>query len=129
MLQFMGLQRVGHHLAIDQQLGEKSSLISSLNFKVRMSRGFQFSSVAQSCPTLCDPMNRSMTGLPAHHQLSEFTQTHVHRVGDAIQPSHPLSARGFSHYRIKTLHGSGDQYLFNDIIFNKFLILAFCLFP
>src|SRR5574338_669300 len=46
-----------------------------------------FSSVAQSCPTLCDPMNRSMPGLPVHHQLPEFTQTHVHRVGDAIQPS------------------------------------------
>src|SRR5574337_1050241 len=50
----------------------------------------QFSSVAQSCLTLCDPMNRSMPGLPVHHQLPEFTQTHVHRVGDAIQPSHPL---------------------------------------
>ena len=52
----------------------------------------QFSSVAQSCPTLCDPMNRSTPGLPVHHQLPEFTQTHVHRVGDAIQPSHPLSS-------------------------------------
>ena len=50
----------------------------------------QFSSVAQSCLTLCDPMNSSMPGLPVHHQLPEFTQTHVHRVGDAIQPSHPL---------------------------------------
>ena len=52
----------------------------------------QFSSVAQSCPTLCDPMNRSMPGLPVHHHLPEFTQTHVHRVRDAIQPSHPLSS-------------------------------------
>ena len=50
----------------------------------------QFSSVAQSCPTLCNPMNRSTPGLPVHHQLLEFTQTHVHRVGDAIQPCHPL---------------------------------------
>ena len=50
----------------------------------------QFSSVAQSCLTLCDPMNRSMPGLPVHHHLPEFTQTHVHLVGDAIQPSHPL---------------------------------------
>ena len=49
-----------------------------------------FNSVAQSCPTLCDPMNHSTPGLPVHHQLPEFTQTHVHRVGDAIQPSHPL---------------------------------------
>ena len=48
----------------------------------------QFSSVAQSCPTLCYPMNRSMPGLPVHHQLPELTQTHVHRVGDAIQASH-----------------------------------------
>ena len=52
----------------------------------------QFSSVTQSCPTLCDPMNRSTPGLPVHHQLPEFTQTHVHRVGDAIHPSHPLSS-------------------------------------
>ena len=50
----------------------------------------QFSSVAQSCPILCNPMNHSTPGLPVHHQLQEFTQTHVHRVGDAIQPSHPL---------------------------------------
>ena len=50
----------------------------------------QFSSVTQSCPTLCDPMNRSTPGLPVHHQLPELTQTHVHRVSDAIQPSHPL---------------------------------------
>ena len=63
----------------------------------------QFSSVTQSCPTLffffffscptlCNPMNRSMPGLPVHHQLLEFTQTHVHRVSDAVQPSHPLSS-------------------------------------
>ena len=50
----------------------------------------QFSSVAQSCPTLWDPMNCSTPGLPVHHQLPEFTQTHVHQVSDAIQPSHPL---------------------------------------
>ena len=52
----------------------------------------QFSSVAQSCPTLCDPMNLSTPGLPVHHQLPEFTQTHVHQVRDAIQPSYPLSS-------------------------------------
>ena len=52
----------------------------------------QFSHVTQSCPTLCNPMNLSMPGLPVHHQLPEFTQTHVHWVGDAIQPSHPLSS-------------------------------------
>ena len=52
----------------------------------------QSSSVAQSCPTLCDPVNRSTPGLPVHHKLPEFTQAHVHQVGDAIQPSHPLSS-------------------------------------
>ena len=52
----------------------------------------QLSSVAQSCPTLCDPMNRSTPGLPVHHQVLESTQTHVHCVGDAIQASHPLSS-------------------------------------
>ena len=52
----------------------------------------QFSSVTQSCPTLCHPMNLSTPGLPVHHQLPEFTLTHVHSVGDAIQPSHPLSS-------------------------------------
>ena len=54
--------------------------------------GLQFRSLAQSCPTLGNLMNRSMPGLPVHHQLPEFTQTHVHRVSDAIQPSHPLSS-------------------------------------
>ena len=52
----------------------------------------QFSSVAQSCPTLCDPMNCSTPGLPVHHQLPEFTQIHVCQVSDAMQPSHPLSS-------------------------------------
>ena len=52
----------------------------------------QFSSVTQSCPILCDPMNHSTPGLPVQHQFPEFTQTHVHRVSDAIQPSHPLSS-------------------------------------
>ena len=62
-------------------LGTGSTSISSV----------QVSSVAQSCPTLCDPLICSTPGLPVHHQLLEFTQTHVHQVGDAIQPSHPLS--------------------------------------
>ena len=52
----------------------------------------QFSSVAQSCPTLCDPMDCNMPGFPVHHQLPEFAQTHVHQVGDAIQLSYPLSS-------------------------------------
>ena len=53
-------------------------------------KAVQFNSVAQSCPTLCDPVDCSMLGLPVHHQLPELTQTHVHQVSDAIQPSHPL---------------------------------------
>ena len=61
-------------------------------FIVPSSCELQFSSVAQSCPTVCDHMNRSTPGLPVHHQLPESTQTHVHWVGDAIQPSHPLSS-------------------------------------
>ena len=64
----------------------KKRLVLSLHLSV------QFSSVAQSCPTLCDPMNRSTPGLPVHHQLPEFTQTHLHRISDAIQPSHPRSS-------------------------------------
>ena len=62
--------------------------LSSLEIRVH----YQFSSVAQSCSTLCDPINRSTPGLPVHHQLPESTQTHVYWVSDAIQPSHPLSS-------------------------------------
>ena len=71
-------------------------LLKSSEFCNQMEKGkgasLQFSSVPQSCPTLYDPINRSMPGLPVHHQLPEFTQTHVHKVGDAIHPSHPLSS-------------------------------------
>ena len=66
----------------------------------------QFSSVAQSCLTLCDPMNCSTPGLPVHHQLSEFTQTHVHRVSDAIQPSHPLLSPFHPAKKLKSWHNS-----------------------
>ena len=75
--------------------GSKSNLKSTPNSYGVLTKSpscFQFSSVIQSCPTLCNPMNRSMPGLPVHHQFPEFTQTHVHRVGDAVQPSHPLSS-------------------------------------
>ena len=72
---------------------EKADLKLYLKLRSRhLLPSVQFSSVAQSCPTLCDPMNRSTPGLPVHHQLPEFTQTHVHRVCDAIQPSHPQSS-------------------------------------
>ena len=74
--------------------GEKPGYIKVFATKyqvIRISR-IQFSSVTQSCPTLCDPMNHSTPGLPIQHQLPGFTQTPVHWVGDAIQPSHPLSS-------------------------------------
>ena len=71
-----------------------SATISMSPFSTSLSpfSSVQFSSVAQSCPTLCDPLDYSTPGLPVHHQLLEFTQTHVHWVGDAIQASHPLSS-------------------------------------
>ena len=68
---------------------------TTLQRRMLTAASVQFSSAAQSCPTLCDPMNRSTPGLPVHHQLPEFTETHVHWVGDAIQPSHPLSSPFF----------------------------------
>ena len=68
------------------------SQIPNLSLSLTPFPSVQFSSVAQSCPTLCDPMNCSMPGLPVHHQLLEFTQTHIHLVSDAIQPSHPRSS-------------------------------------
>ena len=70
----------------------KAFIVMTNSAAVALQPNIQFSSVAQSCPTLCDPMNRSTPGLPVYHQLLEFTQTHVHRVGDAIQSSHPLSS-------------------------------------
>ena len=118
----MGSQRIGHVLATKQHTHKvnniyylvlyKKSLqtpaivsapfcVLSLEEMKKVQQGtkfyfficsVQFSSVAQSCPTLCDPMNRSTPGLPVYYQLPEFTQTHVHRVSDAIQPSHPLSS-------------------------------------
>ena len=78
--------------------------------KAFVNLSLQFSSVTQSCPTLCDPMNCSMPGLPVHHQLPECTQTHVHWVGDAIQPSHPLSPTS-----PPALNLSQDQGLFQCI--------------
>jgi len=65
---------------------------SRVNCICKVLQKYKVSSVALSCPTLCDSMNCSTPGLPVHHQLPEFTQTHVHRVNDAIQPSHPLSS-------------------------------------
>ena len=78
-----------HRHFVSENIMSKITLNSFLNF---LWYSVQFSSVAQLCPTLCDPMNRSTPGLPVHYQLPEFTQTHIHRVSDAIQPSHPLSS-------------------------------------
>ena len=67
--------------------------VCGASFHLQFSPSVQsVSSVAQSCLILCDPMNRSTPGLPVHHKLSEFTKTHAHRIGDAIQPPHPLSS-------------------------------------
>ena len=82
--------------SIKSQIWSFISLIFVLsvyeNSRLPLASSVQFSSVAQSCPTLCDLMNHSTPGLPVHQQLLEFTQTHIRRVGDAIQPSHPLSS-------------------------------------
>ena len=72
--------------------GQKLTIIAISLFTLYHITTVQFSSVAQSCPTLCDPMGWNTPGLPVHHQLLEFTQTHVHWVSDAIQPCHPLSS-------------------------------------
>ena len=66
--------------------------ISTMLCSIRFISSVQFSSVAQSCPILCNPMDCSMPGFPVHHQLQELTQTHVYQVSDAIQSSHPLSS-------------------------------------
>ena len=65
----------------------------------------QLSSVTESCPTLCDPMDCSTPGLPVHHQVPEFTQTHVHQVGDTIQPSHPLLSLSLLAFSLSQLQG------------------------
>ena len=83
----LGLVNINYHVVANFFLVMRMFKIYFLQFSL-----VQFSSVAQSCPTLCDPMDCSTPGLPVHHQLQEFTQTHIHRVGDAIQPSHPLSS-------------------------------------
>ena len=74
------------------------------NYKLK-SFSVQFSSVTQSCLTLCDPMDCSTPGLPVHHQLPEFTQTRVYPVGDAIQPSHPLSSPSLPTFNLSQHQG------------------------
>ena len=77
---------------INKNVTQEDMQMTSKLMKTCSTLVIQFSSVAQSCPTLCDTMNHSTPGLPVHHQLPEFTQTHIHQVSDAIQPSHPLSS-------------------------------------
>ena len=89
------MKKTGHHSFISDSLKTVEGILycsvsKSLRVEIYFS-SVQFSSVAQSCPILCDPMDCSMPGLPVHHQVPDFTQTHVHRFSDAIQPSHPLS--------------------------------------
>ena len=79
---FMFLRKIGQNLFF--------LITCFFNLVLRLLDSVQFSSFTQSCLTHCDPMNCSTPGLPVHHQLLDFTQTHIHRVGDAIQPSHPL---------------------------------------
>ena len=74
----------------------------------------QFSSVARSCPTLCDPMDCSIPGFPVHHHLPKFTQIHVHRVSDAIQPLHPLSSPSHPTFNLSILAASGS-FLMNQL--------------
>jgi len=106
-LSSMGSHRVGHDWSDLAAVAAAYILLFILNFgseihitkKIILCKQnwqifsyYNFSSVTQSCPTLCDPMNHSTPGLPIYYQLLEFTQIHVHRVSDAIQPSHPLSS-------------------------------------
>ena len=83
-----------NQIAMIWQTNCKVGLIDSEQYLGKIVNAYRISfiSVSQSCLTLCDPRNQSSPGLPVHHQLPEFTQTHFHRVGDAIQPSHPLSS-------------------------------------
>jgi len=98
--------------------------MSSFFIKIDL-RAIKFSSVTQSCPTLCDPMDYSTPGFPVHHQLLELTQTHVHRVGDAIQPSHPLLSPSPPAFNLSQHQGLFQwvitYYVSLGIIYNMFL--------
>ena len=85
-------QNLGLNMWVDGGAVTKKRRLWSHERNLLIFRSDQIRSVTQSCPTLCDPMNRSTPGLLVHHQLPEFTETHVHRVSDAIQPSQPLSS-------------------------------------
>ena len=86
------IQKIGYLWWVEKMIKLERSTVKALIISEVFCFLYQIRSVAQSCLTRCDPMNRSTPGLPVHHQLPEFTQTHVHRVSDAIQPSHSLSS-------------------------------------
>ena len=88
----------------------------------------QFSSVAQSCPTLCDPIDCSTPGFPVHHQLSESTQTHVHQVGDVIQPSHPLSSPSPPSFNLCQYQGLSNESVLH-IRWPKYWSFSFSISP
>ena len=103
--------------SILKEISPGYSLEGLMFHDVNRGMGGVFSSVALSCPSLCDPMNHSMRGLPVHHQLPESTQTHVYRVGDAIQPSYPLSsssppALNLSQHQFSSVHSLNCVRLF-----------------
>ena len=88
---WMGLEYISYGSSeISANLSIQPPVVVDSSVKHFQFSSVQFSSVTQSCPTLCNPMNHSTPGLPVHHQLLEFTQTHIRQVGNAIQPSHPL---------------------------------------
>ena len=100
-------------LKITNKIGRKSNLKMSKRleywlYKKEHTNMQSFSSVAQLCPTLCDPMNQSMPGLPVHHQLPESIQTHLHWVSDTIQPSHLLSFPSPPAFNLQSFPGSGS---------------------
>ena len=88
----------------------------------------QFSSVAQSCLTLCSPMDCSMPGFPVHHQLPEFTQTHVHWIGDAIQPSHPLMSPSVPTFNLSRVRVFSNESILH-IRWPKYWNFSFSLSP
>ena len=91
-----------------------SDWVKYQNLKLKLWSSVQFSSVAQSCLTLCHPINHRTPGLPVHHCLLEFSEAHIHRVGDAVQPSHPLSSplppapNPSQHQRLKWVNSSHE---------------------
>ena len=115
-VQSLGLQRIQHDWAtFTFQAKIHTQLLNITNSNIYIKNAWhclpiaQFSSVAHSCLTLCNPKNRSTPGLPVHHELLEFTQTHVHWVGDAIQPSHPLSCPSSPTFNLSQWEGNKQE--------------------